>query len=334
MSNVRVLAVTVSYRTADLVIRGLQSLAEERAAGLGNLEVIVVDNDSGDYPAIQEAIVQHLWTSWVTALAAPRNGGFAYGNNFALRHYYARRPKPDYVYLLNPDAWVKPGALRALVDSLESRPSAGIAGSSFETPDGRPWPIAFRFPGVVSEVTCGLGVGLIERLLRRWTVAQVMTDVEQPIGWVSGASMLIRASTMEEVGGLDERYFLYFEETDFCLRARRTGHFTWYVPRSRVVHLIGHTTSVSNSADAFRSLPAYWFESRRRYFYLAYGWWGSAIIDVCAIAANALGAVKQWILGRERRSHFVRDLIRFSILRRRNRVIAERLCFPPARRNG
>jgi N-acetylglucosaminyl-diphospho-decaprenol L-rhamnosyltransferase len=149
---------------------------------------------------------------------APKNGGFAYGNNLAIQRAYEVGP-PDYVYLLNPDTVLRKGAIGVLAHFLEAHPDVGIAGSSFENLDGTDWPIAFRFPSMLSEFEGGLQFGLATWVLRRWVIAVQMSKVAQPIDWVPGASMMIRRAVIEAIGGLDENYFLYFEETDFCLRA-------------------------------------------------------------------------------------------------------------------
>ena len=83
--------------------------------------------------------------------------------------------------------------------------------------------------------------------------------------------MMIRPSVLACIGGMDENYFLYFEETDFCYRAKQAGFPTWYVPESRVMHIMGQTTTVTDISAGPRRLPGYWFESRRRYFAVTYG---------------------------------------------------------------
>ena len=177
---------------------------------------------------------------------APKNGGFAYGNNFGIRAAFEQSP-PHYIYLLNPDTQVRPGAIAALAAFLEGHPQVGVAGSSFETEDGTDWPFAFRFPTLLSEVEHGVRLGLVTRCLSHWTVARAMSPVAQPTDWISGASMMIRPSVLNAVGGLDENFFLYFEETEFCHRARRAGFPTWYVPESRVMHMIGKSTNVQGT---------------------------------------------------------------------------------------
>jgi len=316
--------IIVTYRSAQLTIDSLSSIQAERLATGMRIRAIVVDNASGDLPAISHAVEAHDWSLWVTCVLAPKNGGFAYGNNFGiLRAYDSGRPA--YVHLLNPDAQVRPGAIRSLVEFLESHLDVGIAGSSFENLDGSDWPIAFRFPSLLSELNSRLEIGVVTSLLRRWVVAQHMTRRPQPVDWVCGASMMIRPEVFDAIGGFDEHYFLYFEETDFCFRAKQAGYPTWYAPQSRVMHIAGQSTKVDERNAGPRRMPAYWFESRRRYFAMTFGTSRAVAIDIVAISAHAIGLLKRVALLRMRSAipHFLRDLVHYSILWPQNRRFPE-----------
>jgi N-acetylglucosaminyl-diphospho-decaprenol L-rhamnosyltransferase len=323
--------IIVTYRTALLTLEALRSVAAERAASGLRIRAVVVDNSSEDLPLLAQGVASHGWSDWVTLVAAPHNGGYGYGNNLGLQHAY-RQGRPDYVYFLNPDTQVRPGAIGTLVRFLESRPEVGIAGSSFETREGRDWPIAFRFPSLWSELDSGLQVGLVTRLLNRWVVARPMTRIVQPTDWICGASMLIRPAVFAAIGGFDENYFLYFEETDFCYRASKAGFPTWYVPESRVMHVGGQSTAVTSPDAGSRRKPPYWFASRRRYFAVTFGVAHAALIDVVAVLANSLGFLKRLVLGRRGTavSHYTRDLLRHSVLWPGNRHFpAVRSFVPP-----
>lgn len=323
MTTVDVAIAIISWRSAALAIDCLASIEPELETPGINIRVIVVDNASGDAQPIAKAIDDNGWWPWVRLVTAPNNGGFAYGNNLALQHAIADGPV-DYVHLLNPDTVVRKGAIGELVGFLEAHPEVGIAGSSLENPDGTDWPIAFRFPSIMSELEGGLQLGLATRLLRRWVVANVMTQVAQPIDWVPGASMMVRRSVFDRIGGFDETYFLYYEETDFCLRARRVGFSTWYVPASRVMHIAGQSTKVTNRKPVPVRLPAYVFESRRRYFVANHGATCAMLADIVALGAHALGALKRLIQGRTQEGVpcFHRDLLRHSVFWRGNRATA------------
>jgi N-acetylglucosaminyl-diphospho-decaprenol L-rhamnosyltransferase len=274
-----VTVVIVSYRSATLTIECLHSLVPERQDAGISLRVVVVDNASGDAPAITAALRAEQWESWVTLIVAPRNGGFAYGNNLGFAHA-CRERSTSYLHMLNPDTRVRPGGVRTLVDFLERHPTVGIAGSSFENDDGTDWPFAFRFPSLLSEFEGGIGLGLLSRLVNRWTVVRTMSPHAQPVDWGAGASMMIRREMLDRIGGLDENYFLYFEETEFCWRAKRAGFSMWYVPESRIVHIGGQSTTVTERNAAPKRLPDYWFESRRRYFLTTAGLGRTLLIDL------------------------------------------------------
>lgn len=288
----KVLAIIVNYRTAPLAVEAIEALLPELAA-LDDSRAIVVDNASGDgsVEALQAAVAARGWGDRVTVLASPNNGGFGAGVNIGLRHGLAMGAGPDYFYLLNPDAAPRAGAISPLVDFLDGDPGAGIAGSSLYAPDGEPHASAFRFPTIMSELDHGLRLGLVTRLLSRWVVPMAASEETARVDWVAGASMMIRRSVLENVGFFDEGFFLYFEETDFCLRAHRRGWSIWRVGGSAVWHVGGAATGMEHRTDKRaparqrRRLPRYWFESRRRYFEKNHG----ALYRMAADAGFALG---------------------------------------------
>ena len=145
MNGIEIAVVIVTYKSAELTMACLASIDSEREMQSLKIRAIVVDNASGDLPQIEQAVEQYGWASWVTLIPAPRNGGFAYGNNLGIRRAF-EIGNPNYIYLLNPDTLVRPRAISALVGFLESHPKIGIAGSSFETEDGKVWPSHFDFP--------------------------------------------------------------------------------------------------------------------------------------------------------------------------------------------
>ena len=142
---------------------------------------------------------------------------------------------------------------------------------------------------------------------------------------------MIRPDVLAAVGGLDEGFFLYFEETEFCHRARRAGYSTWYVPESRIMHISGASTNVSDETRMHQRLPGYWFDSRTRYYVATHGVGIAALIDVAAIVSGIFGLMKQTILGAPSTPYYLRDLLSHSVLLRRNRRIGPAKCyFPPA----
>ncbi len=313
----RVLVVIVNYRTGPFVVESLRALAPEVQACPGT-EVLVVDNCSGDdsVPVIEAAIDAEGWSGWVRLMRSGVNGGFSYGNNCAIRPALASSRPPDYVWLLNPDTEVRPGALRRLLDFLQSHPRAGIAGSSFEIANGALWPHAFRFPSIWSELASGLRLSLVDALLKRRTVMMRMGDRDEQVDWLPGSSMLVRRAVFQDVGLMDEGYFLYFEETDFCLRAAKAGWECWYVPGSRVMHIAGQSTGVTGDHAAVKRRPGYWFESRRRYWITHHGWSGAAAVDLVWLLAHGLWRARNALQRKPSPypPHYLRDFLHASAL--------------------
>jgi GT2 family glycosyltransferase len=288
--------VIVNYRTAGLVIDCLRSLQPE-VAGLPGTRVMVVDNQSGDgsMARLGAAIAAEGWGGWACLLEAPRNGGFSAGNNVGLRPLLASPTAPDWVLLLNPDTYVHPGALAALLHGAAQRPGVGIVGSRLEDPDGTAQPSTFRFLRALTEFEKQLRLGLVTRALSPWSTVIGVADQAVRVGWVSGASMLVRREVFEAIGLLDEGYFLYYEEVDLCLRAARAGWSCWYEPSSRVVHLVGRSTGVDQNDDA-RPVPIYIFESRRRYFVKNFGMAYAVLADLCWITGHLLWRLRHLLL--------------------------------------
>ena len=286
----RLLIVIVNYRTAQLAIDCLHSLAPEIPALPAGTRVVVTDNASGDDSGdrLAAAVRDNGWGEWVSIMPLPRNGGFAWGNNEAIRPALRSDVPPQYVLLLNPDTLVRPGAVVALLQFMDANPKAGIAGSRLEDPDGRVQRSAFRFPGVMSELENSLRLSVVSRALNRFVVAPPPPPEACAVDWVAGASMMIRREVFDAVGLLDEKYFMYFEEVDFCLRANRAGWPCWYVPASRVVHLVGQSSGVTDEKKPKKRRPAYWFESRRRYFLLHSGRAGTFLADSFWVVGHAL----------------------------------------------
>ncbi len=294
--SVKVVISIVTWRAARLTIDCLAALETQMQANQ-DAYAIVVDNDSGDgtADAIAQAIASRGWQDWVELIRSPVNGGFAAGNNIALRQAMLRFPHFEHLLLLNPDTVVRAGFVLALRDFMAAAPRVGIAGARCEDPDGTPQECSFRFPGIISEFSSQLRLGFFDSLVRNRLVR--MGSFEQPVAadWVSGAAMIIRRGVFDDIGFMDESYFLYFEETDFTLRAKRAGWETWHVPQARVIHYVGQLTGVRHGDQRPKRLPAYWYESRRRYFVLNHGLLYSVLVDLAVILGNALWRLRRLI---------------------------------------
>ena len=267
MLPARVLIVIVNYRTPELALGVLKSLAPEVTAR-GDTHVVVIDNgsDDGSAKTIADGIAARDFGYWSTAVAMPDNRGFSAGNNAGVAWYREKvGALPDFVWLLNPDTRAWPDAIGALVRFLDTHPEAGIAGGHALWEDGRVWTGGFRFLSPCSEFVDALEFGLLRRMAR--SCAVVMPAAERPMqtDWVSGASMMIRRQVIEKIGPMDEGYFLYFEETDYCAQAAAAGFACWIVPDSRVTHIGGQATGITGGTKSEKRRPRYWFASRARF---------------------------------------------------------------------
>ncbi len=279
----------VNYRTPDLTLDCVESLAQVRAV-FPAMRVLVVDGGSADDSArrIADGVAAKGWESWVTVLPLAVNGGFAFANNRAVAALMAAGPRPPAIALINPDARVRPGAIERMAALLEREPRAGAVGALLIHEDGRPQSSAFRFPSIRGEFCRGASTGLFDRLLRV-PPTSIDSDVAIEVPWVTGAAVMLRTDALADVGLFDEGFFLYFEETELMRRLRAHGWTVWHEPDALVIHEGGAATQIRDPETGMpraRPLPAYWYQARRRYFTLVHG------------RAYGLAAGLAWLVGR------------------------------------
>jgi GT2 family glycosyltransferase len=219
----RVDVVTVTYRSGETVRRAVGPLT-----GLDWVHVIAVDNASGD------GTVDLLHTLPVETIALTKNGGFAHGCNVGWR-----AGSSPYVLFLNPDAQLGPDALAKLVEQLDREERAGAVAPRIEEPDGSLDFSLRRFPRVRSGFAQAF---FLHRVFPRasW-VDEVIRDPSEyeyahTVDWVSGACFAVRRPVLEQVGGMDEEYFHYSEDTDICATIWEAGYEVRYVPDAVAVH--------------------------------------------------------------------------------------------------
>ena len=280
----------MSFNTSDLLRQCLASLGNG-CEGL-SVAVVVVDNASSDGSA--DMVASEF--PQVRLLRNQQNIGFAAANNQALRLAESR-----YVVLLNPDTVVRPQALAKLVHFMDATPAAGYCGPRLLNDDGTHQRSANRFHTLLSDTLPLLGWARDPR--SRHTVDLHMLHGENDTfraDWLVGACLLVRAEALRAVGLLDEKYFLYFEEVDWCRRMARAGWDGWYVGSSEVVHLGCQSVVYTENARPFWGHdPRHHAKSYRRYMRQYHGWAG--MIAACLLQAVAYTLV--WI----RNSRLFRD---------------------------
>ena len=195
--------------------------------------IVVVDNGSTDgTPALLKARYPS-----VTVVENRENLGFAAANNQAMRIVRSR-----YVLLLNPDTVVKPGALDALVEFMDANPDAWVVGPMMMNADGTLQRTGVRFPNnwnIFSEALFLDRLVPSSRVFGRHKELYADPEAARQVDYVQGACLMVRSKVTEDLGGMDEQFFMYFEETDWCYRMKMAGGQVWYCPSAKVIHFGG-----------------------------------------------------------------------------------------------
>jgi N-acetylglucosaminyl-diphospho-decaprenol L-rhamnosyltransferase len=258
-----VAAVVVSYNSAEHIAAGLTTL---RDAGV---RTTVIDNASRDDTA---AIVRRDFPE-ATLIVGDANIGFSAAINVALAGDRSR-----IVLLVNPDCVAPPETVRGLVRYLEGNPGVGVAGPRLVDAEGRPAVSAHPFESLTSVVLSRFGGSLIPVRIRRAVSGARRRSAYDAVGaggeplavdWLSGACLAVRAHLLREIGGMDERYFLYYEDEELCWRAREQGMAVVYIPNLRATHVGGASSEPGTTwGSLYRSMLIF-FDSNRSSQYLA-----------------------------------------------------------------
>lgn len=238
----KVSIILLNYNNEHFTVDCLKSLEH---VTYPNIEPIVVDNGSKPESI---AAVRAAANSSVVILESGKNLGFTGGNNFGLK--YALENKADYIILLNNDTIVAPDMFDILVDTMEKDPTIGVTGPMiyyYDAPE-----LIWSVGGKINWNNCNTSMlGLNEEDKGQYG------EIPQPTDFVTGCALLARREVWEKVGGLDENFFIYYEETEWCVRASRAGYKIVYVPNAMMWHKIG--------LDARATTPrVYYYMTRNR----------------------------------------------------------------------
>lgn len=239
----RVSAVVVNYNAREHLLRCLASLRGE-----GIDDVVVADNASVDG---SEAAVRSADPA-VTYVQTGANLGYGGGCNRGAARTDAATP---YLLCLNPDAHLEPGALAALVGVLDARPEVGIVGPQILDPAGTVYPSVRTFPNLADSIGHAF-LGLVwsgNPFTRRYRMLDHDHGGAGDVEWVSGSCFLVRRACWDAIGGFDEGYFMYAEDSDLCWRAREAGWVTAFEPAAVAVHVQG----VSTDRHPYRMIAAH-----------------------------------------------------------------------------
>lgn len=277
--------VIVSYNTRHLLDECLAALHAAEGELAGGARTVVVDNASRDGSA--DHLAEHHPD--VTLVRLPQNVGFGRANNAALSHVDS-----PYVLLLNTDAFMSPGSLRAAIGHMAAHPECGVVGAHLLNRDGSSQPSARNFPTPWNVFVLYAGLG-------RWFprtpgIDPAHWDADRPAAcdWVPGCFFLIRKAVIDQVGLFDPLFFLYAEEVDLCRRVKQAGWEVHYEPGARVVHLGGESAKSDGALGIHSQLDALAIESSLLYFRKHHGRLGLAshvLFEGLTALVNALRAL-------------------------------------------
>ena len=271
----RIVISIINYRTGPMTIACVASVL----ADIGDLDaqVVVVDNASGDGSADQIAdwITAQPADTPITLIRSEQNTGFSGGHNLGMAAI-----KADHYLILNSDALLRPGFLHTILTAADANPRAGLIAPQIETDDGDIQVSCFRFHSPASELIRGAASGPVTKLLQGRVVALQPPVDPEAVEWASFACILLRGAMVDQIGPMDEGYFLYFEDAAYCLTARRAGWGVVQETGALAVHFRGGSGPVKTLEKERRRLPAYYYASRTRFFRQAYGPLGPVLANV------------------------------------------------------
>ncbi|HOU15963.1 MAG TPA: glycosyltransferase family 2 protein [Anaerolineae bacterium] len=226
--------IIVNWNVCDLLQRAIASVYAAWDGRLG-LEIIVVDNASHDDSV---AMLRRTFPD-VQVIANTENRGFTGGNNQGLA-----AATGDFLLLLNPDTEIVGDALPRMVEYLRNHPGVGMLGPQLLNPDGSVQSSRRRFPTlpVLFLESTWLEKLAPRKALRHYYAKEQPDDLVQDVDWITGAAMLTRREVVAQVGGMDEGFFMYSEELDWCRRIREVGWRVVYFPEARVIHHEGKSS--------------------------------------------------------------------------------------------
>ncbi len=253
MSQISV--IIVNWNTRELLAQCLAAVFANPAPPA--FEVWVVDNGSTD--GSPEMVAARYPD--VKLIKNARNGGFSHANNQVLKQITA-----PYALLLNPDAILQPGALSSMWTWMEAHPAAGVVGPTLVNPDGSFQAAGNDFPGLITQWL--IIAGLAHRLLGPYFPSHGPSQTETAVrtDWMGGACLLARTQAIQTVGNLDEEFFMYSEETDWCYRMWQAGWEVYWLPKARCVHWRGQS-----SRQAQILTPARLAQASYLFFHKHYG---------------------------------------------------------------
>lgn len=266
----------VNWDTRDLVVKCVHSILKH-AVGI-NYEVIIVDNHSKD-GSVEQLTNLFGHNKRIRVIQSFRNLGFAKANNLAYEN-----SSGQYLLLLNPDTEIMEGSLPTMISYLQEHPEVGVLGPKLLNPDGTLQPSVRRFPGIWSSLVVFSGM---HRFIRpkKYLMGDFTYDKVAEVDQVMGAALMTRREIVEKLGLFDDKFWLWYEEVDYCKRVKKAGSRVVFLPQASIVHF---------GAQSFGQLEVF---MRKRivakslvYYFQKNGHWYDLVLITVAMPAVLLAA--------------------------------------------
>jgi len=259
------LVVIINYKTPELTSQAVLTVIPQLGE---NDKICLVDNlsDDNSIEYLTQFIEHNDFQTKVNLIASPINGGFSAGNNIGIKSEEAK-----YYLLLNSDAYLKEQAIEKLIGKVQQSSLIGIVAPQLIWEGGKQQTSCFYYLTPVNSFLNSVNTGFISRLFSLFGINEVAIPLakhkESKPEWLSFACILLRGSLIQDIGLMDEGYFMYYEDMDYCHRANIAGWKLAYMHEAKVVHL----NQGASNQEVIKRLPEYYFKSRSRYFLKFYG---------------------------------------------------------------
>jgi GT2 family glycosyltransferase len=269
--------IIVNYKVKELLDNCLKSIFDNSENI--NLDIIVIDNNS------QDGSLEMIKTKYpqVNLIPHPKNSGFARANNLGFKE-----SKYDYVLLLNPDMQILPHTLENMIRWMDENQQASVAGCHLIDQNRRTLPHIRRFPRLSDQLAITLKIPhILPFILNNYLQKDFDYSQASKVDSIRGAFFLIRRKIYEELNGLDERYFIWFEEVDFCQKVKQSGGEVWYTPIAECIDYVG---------KSFEQIPRgitqkYFQNSMLKYFQKWHPFWQFLILKLAWMIGSLIGKI-------------------------------------------
>lgn len=293
MARTRIKAVVINYKTPEFSILAARSILHQLDPERDF--ITLVDNNScdGSTEIIAQAIKDNSWPTRVKLFRSPVNGGFSYGNNFPLSDLDA-----EFYLLVNSDAQLDDGAIDVMLEQARTFPDIGLIGPMAVGENGEHQVSCFNDRTIANEFVRAANTGFLTRFFGLFGVQEVALlpgGGARDVDWISFVAVMIRGEVIRDIGLMDDGYFMYLEDNDYCRRARNKGWRVRYVPHAQVVH-----ANKGWSGRYLERQPRFYYESRTRYFVKYYGRLGWMLANLAWTAGRVVSLLREWSQGRPR----------------------------------